>query len=168
MESEGCGFRHDGPIPAALAKAHPAVRRLLAYWQSIRPSPGTLPGRRDLDPAEIPELLAHLWLLDVERRPLRYRYRLVGGALVDAGLGVKRGDYFEEKVRSQDLPGLLAILNRVSEEGMIDWRRGPPSIDHDRFIARLERILLPMASDGTTVDVILGCTLFYWSDGRTA
>lgn len=166
MNTEGCRFRHDRPIPQDLAAAHPKVLHCLNYWQGLKPASGGLPGRRDLNPMAIPDLLPHLWLLDVKRQPKRYRYRLVGGALVDAGLGAKRGDYFDEKVRSQDLPALLAVLDQVSDQGMVDWRRGPPSIDHDRFIARLERVLLPLSSDGESIDVILGCTVFYWSDGR--
>lgn len=166
MDIEGCWFRHDQPIPQDLSTAHPKVQACLRYWQDIRPAGGGLPGRRDLDPMAVPGLLPHLWLLDIEPGPRRYRYRLVGGVLVDAGLGAKRGDYFEEKIRSQDLPALLDVLDRVSGERVIDWRRGPPSINHDRFIARLERILLPLASDGENVDIILGCTVFYWSDGR--
>lgn len=166
METECCWFPHDGPVPRDLSTAHPKIRRCLDYWQAIRPSGGGLPARRDLDPIAVPHLLPHLWLLDVEDAPRRYRYRLVGGSMVDAGLGVKRGDYFDETVRSEDLPGLLAILDRISEQRVIDWRRGPPALEHDRFVSRLERILMPLAADGDNVDIILGCTVFYWSDGR--
>jgi hypothetical protein len=33
-------------------------------------------------------------------------------------------------------------------------------------IAAIERVLMPLATDGLTVDVLLCMTLFYWSDGR--
>src|SRR3546814_18827524 len=58
--------------------AAPKIKALLAYWQSIHPAGGGLPGRRHLDPVDIPELLPNIWMIDVKRGPLRFRFRLVG------------------------------------------------------------------------------------------
>ena len=46
-------------------------------WLRISP-PGRLPGRQHVSPFDIVPLLPRVWLLDVVRDPLRFRYRLVG------------------------------------------------------------------------------------------
>src|SRR3546814_19581662 len=62
--------------------AAPKIKALLAYWQSIHPAGGGLPGRRHLDPIDIPELLPNIWMIDVKRGPLRFRLRPVGPEIV--------------------------------------------------------------------------------------
>src|SRR5947209_15482970 len=60
---------------------HPLVRRFYEYWASVAPADG-LPGRQHIEPEEIPALWSRMWLLDVSRDPLRYRYRLCGTEMV--------------------------------------------------------------------------------------
>src|SRR5258708_36707350 len=55
--------------------------RLYDYWVKIRPGGVALPGRQHLDPIEIPDLLPYFFLIDVEKEPLRFRYRVVGTTL---------------------------------------------------------------------------------------
>ena len=71
------------PTPFLLPEdAAPKIRALYAYWQAIHPEPDRLPGRQHLDPLDIPELLANIWMADVQREPLRFRFRLVGTEIV--------------------------------------------------------------------------------------
>src|SRR5260370_41126453 len=51
------------------------LARFFDYWLSIKPA-GGLPGRQHFDPLDIPHLMPRVWMLDVLREPLRYRYRL--------------------------------------------------------------------------------------------
>ncbi|MCC7046755.1 MAG: PAS domain-containing protein [Alphaproteobacteria bacterium] len=62
-------------LPEALRS--PILRKGLAYWQRIAGG-RRMPARKDLDPLDIPELLPHIMLKDVQREPLDFRYRLVG------------------------------------------------------------------------------------------
>lgn len=164
---EAAQFRPAESEPAAFA-AHPNVRECLAYWRQIRSEGETIPRRRDLDPAGMPKLLPHLWMLDVIRSPApRYRYRLIGGAIVEAGLPAKRGDWFDEAIPKHQSPELIALFDQVTAlPGLIDWRRGPPQISHSTYIAGIERLLLPLKGDGESIDIVLGCTVFHWTDGR--
>jgi len=63
---------------------HPKIARAFAYWRSIHPAPGVLPGRQHLDPMAIPDVLPGVWLLDVERAPLRRRSETSVAAFVGA------------------------------------------------------------------------------------
>ena len=143
----------------------PAVAAMYVYWRRIGP-PDRLPGRQHLDPAAIVPLLRHLWLLDVVRAPrsgLRwhFRYRLVGTEIAQ-GLGRDpTGVLFHEVwPRTVGRDGVYDDLLRVVEQREARFRRGPTLYDDTRSHKWVERILLPLARDGATIDMILGLTLF--------
>lgn len=56
------------------------LQRMLAYWQS-KCGGHAMPARTDIDPVEFAWALGNVNLLDVERNPLRFRYRLAGTRL---------------------------------------------------------------------------------------
>lgn len=146
---------------------HPKITRIIEHWRAIAPAPGRLPGRQHFDPIAVPDLLPHLWLIDVERRPaLRFRYRLIGTALIEAGVPMRRGDYFDEVTNQPAREEVASTLQSVVSDRRLDWRRGTPKVAHAKHVSELERVMLPLAADGETVDMLLGLTLFYWDDGR--
>jgi hypothetical protein len=62
----------------------PRIHRLNDYWERqkvIRGGP--LPHRSDIAPDQIRDLLPNTMIVDVERDPLRFRYRLVGTRVVE-------------------------------------------------------------------------------------
>lgn len=146
---------------------HARVTRLIEYWRTLVPGPGLLPARRHFDPMRVPELLPNIWLIDVVRgTPHRYRYRLIGAALIEAGAPIRPGLFIDEMGDSIDQSAAHATFDAVLDNRQPDWRRGPPIINHLKFVSALERVLLPLAEDGLTVDVILGMTVFYLLDGK--
>src|ERR1700681_3947345 len=64
-------------IPDDRSGWHPTVRRFYEYWLSVAPS-GRLPGRQHIHPEDLVTVLPRVWMLDVYRNPLRFRYRLAG------------------------------------------------------------------------------------------
>jgi hypothetical protein len=141
---------------------HPKIRRIHDYWQSLRPAEDMLPGRQHFDPLAVAPLLPNLRLIDVQRRPLRFRYRLVGTRIVDAHARDLTGLWLDE-VHPEFTPGsdLYREYIGVIESGRPSHRRGEPIfiVNADKF-AELERILLPLAQDGRTVDMLLAATVF--------
>lgn len=142
---------------------HPRVRALYEYWRSIHPGPGRLPGRAAVDPMAIPQLLPYIMLLDVVGQPPRFRYRLIGTRMVDA-LGTDfTGRWLDEAhVRPDGSLPVFPSYVRVATQGLHDWRRGAPHFAGylDRC-TELERIFLPLATDGKTVDMILAINVFF-------
>ena len=61
----------------------PRIHRLRSYWQSQGALRGGLPRRSDIAPGDIKDLLPNIMIVDVERDPLRFRYRLVGTRVVE-------------------------------------------------------------------------------------
>ncbi len=142
------------------------AKDLHAYWRNLAPGDGLLPGRRHVEPMDIPALLPHIWLMDIAGDPRDSRYRLIGTA-VTAGVGK---DYTGLTLRdahpaSADDPAALGFLKTVAETREPLWYRGPPRFQHQKDVAELENLVLPLASDGTTVDMLLGLSVFFRNDG---
>ena len=145
-------------LPAA---AHPKIAALYAYWQRITPGPGHLPGRQHMNPADIPSLLPNLWMLDVLEEPRRFRHRLIGTEINRRGFTVKNGEIIEPSPAQPGNPRPLKDLERVVAERTPVWFRGKPVASRDRFVSEIERLHLPLASNGSDVDVVLSLTVFY-------
>jgi hypothetical protein len=142
------------------------AKKLYAYWREVSPPGAGLPGRQHIDPLHIPGLLPFLWLMEVAPDPRDNRYRLIGTA-VTAGVGK---DYTgrplrEAHPRSADEPQAFQFLVEIAESRQPRWFRGKPRLDHYKDVAELENLILPLASDGQVVDVLLGMTKFYRVDG---
>ena len=132
---------------------------LLAYWRSITPADACLPGRQHFDPAKIPQLLSALWLLDVFHAPLRLRYRLISAAHVEVTGTDRTGMWYDEAHPAWQSSPLYAGLVEAAE-GRPAFHRGTPTIHVDKDFLLLETLLLPMARDGRTVDIILAGTVY--------
>lgn len=143
----------------------PQIRAILAYWQRISP-PGELPGRQHFDPADIPQLLPYVWLLDVlaaPETPLRYRFRvrLVGTHVASGFRRNVTGLFMDEAWNAVTEHGTYGHYVGVVERRQPSFRRGLPMFDPHRDYKWLERVLLPLARDGTHVDMILAMTVFF-------
>lgn len=141
---------------------------LLQYWRSRHRSGGGLPHRSDIDPIALarlaPALIPHLWLLDVWRNPYRFRYRLVGGALVEAGAPGRVGEFVDEVAGGVD-SSLHRNLVQVCEERRCNYRRGSPTLPHSTHVEQVERLSLPLVDDAGDVVMILSASLYRWQDG---
>jgi hypothetical protein len=142
------------------------IRRLYDYWRSIQPAPDRLPGRQHLEPLDLPELLQWLSLVEVVGEPPRFRYRLVGtgqARVMQCDLtGRWLDDGYEHNFRdTQDYAELVAVAG-----GEIRYSRRAPEHRIERSLAMMERLLLPLARDGATVDMVLAIAL-YAREGST-
>jgi hypothetical protein len=138
---------------------HAKIHSLFCYWHSLRPLSG-LPARKNFEPTDIPDLLADIWLIDVIPPTPRLRYRLVGTAIVEARGYNQTGTFLDEEVADFPRSQTYADIQKVLAGG-VSWRRGVPDKSHRlNDIHSLERIFLPLASDGTSVDIILALTVF--------
>jgi hypothetical protein len=157
-------FAFDGEPPA---DAHPKIAQLIRHVQGLAPAHGMLPGRQHFDPIRVPALLPHLWLVDVVRDdPRRYRVRLVGGGLIDAGTPIRQGKFLGDVTADNETRAFHELFDRILAAKHIDWRRGPSVVPHMKYVAGLERVLIPLAADGQAVDMLMCMTLFFWQDGR--
>ncbi len=131
---------------------------LLDYWLEKCAS-DHVPTRAALDPVEIPRLLPYVNLYDViwngGGEP-HFRFRLVGTNNVDLYGRDATGRSFEDAYKGETLNEQIQVFSEVAKAWtpILDRRRLP--IEGRDFI-NYERLLLPLSSDGETVDMIIGC-----------
>jgi len=152
-------------------EAHAKIVALHEYWRRAAPSPGRLPGRQHIDPVDIPTLLANLWMLDVvdesaDGHSRRFRFRLIGTALQRVGLAARVGDYVDQFIDERVRATALEELHRVVTMRSPVWFRGKAFMRHESKTFELERLLVPLAGDGTRVDIVLCLTVFYTTRGE--
>jgi hypothetical protein len=131
---------------------HETLRRMHDYWLS-KSQPGQLPGRRDIDPLDFPWALGLVCLLDVERDPIRFRYRLDGTIIAD-----RHGEDFTGRTTDEVRPGFYADMLHKHFCEVLQSRQ--PSLY--RIVIRQDgqtktylRLALPLADDGASVSKIL-------------
>lgn len=140
---------------------HPKIKALVDYWLSIHPDKG-LPGRQHFDPRDIPTLLSNIWLVDVFQEPLRFRFRLFGTRIVDYAGEDNTGKWLDERWPDFDAEVLKAVIDSKQPS----WSRGASVFRPEKDYYELERVRLPLARDGETVDMILVLTVFFDRDGK--
>jgi hypothetical protein len=120
-----------------------------------------------VDPADIPDLLPNIRLVEVHRDPLRFRYRLLGSR-VDVVHGRSLTNAWLDDVHGGHPNGaaLLDEYRRVVETGQPSWRRGTPHVVPEPECATVEVLRLPLARDGRTVDMLLCLNLYFGAAGR--
>jgi len=132
----------------------PGLRQLRAYWEERR-SGCFAPARRSIDPVDLACVLGDVALIEVERDPLRFRYRLHGTNLVKR-TNVDMTGRSTEEVRDPEFRRLLReILTEVyasqrpwQARANRSWLKGPGDF---------EVLLLPLSEDGESVTMILSC-----------
>ncbi len=146
---------------------NPRLVRLYDYWRVLPRQGRTLPPRAAFDAFDIPAMLGSLWLLDIEREPVRLRYRLFGTHIVLAIGSDVTGAYLDEMPMSEAGRATLFARMAVSiERGLATHARARPILNHGENWAEIETLILPLASDGETPDILLCGSIFYRLDGR--
>ena len=139
----------------APAAAKRATEELFSYWASRRES-GRLPGRRHIHPADFKRHLPTVSLIDV-RRGLQRRYRL---RLAGTGLYGVYGGEITGKPLEDVYPDPVCAYWRAELDKVVDARR--PAVGFHNLAWRgaahlsIMWLRLPLASDGSEVDMILG------------
>lgn len=136
----------------------PTVRGVFDYWQRRRGA-RAMPARADIQPADIPRLLRHVYLLDVLPAPRDFRFRLIGTGIIERygedHTGKRIGEVFAEPTLSlaRRLFATAADEQRpVRASGPVAWRND----EHVTF----ELVALPLAEDGGGVNMIFGAMVF--------
>lgn len=112
------------------------------------------PSRADIDPTEIRALLPNVFLVERLGDPPRYRYRLVGTTVVKEFGEEITGRYLDEVDFDRVTASVVSEYDRAAKERQpiaSKWAYKKLSGRHMEY----ERLILPLSSDGRTVDMFL-------------
>ena len=153
-------------IPDDRSNWHPLVSDFYDYWLRIAP-PGRLPGRRHIVAEDIARLWSRVWMLDVFRAPLRYRYRLCGTEMVRS-LGREVTGRWLDEVHPQLVanPESRERFRFMAETARPTWRRCPPLWTRDPDHRTIETCIVPLAEDGSAVDKMLAVSVLFDAAGK--
>jgi hypothetical protein len=130
----------------------------LDYWDSKRAG-RRMPARRDIEPTEILDLLPYVVLIDVEREPLDFRYRLVGTAVAARFGHDYTGAHFSALPQQGRGSEAWNTAVRILEE------KRPivshiPYVGFNRWVQNYRDISMPLSENNDTVNMIFGVLQF--------
>lgn len=133
----------------------PSFAGLFRLWDAKR-GERAMPARSDFDPAELKPWLGRVNLLDVlPGPPMDFRYRLCGTRTVEEYGVDLTGKCFSEAVYVGTPVTALAAMAEFVRIGKPRYRNDPIR-DPQGYAVMRERLYLPLAGNGRTVDMILG------------
>lgn len=140
-------------------------RWLFDYWLG-RHRNGLLPGRGHIDPLDFPQLLGRIYLVEVIREDgaLRFRFRLWGSKIRGIFGHDHTGHWLEDIAAPGTLADIRAALAACTMEARPFFWRRPMMVDSAEYAAT-RRLVLPLAADGETVDMLLGLIVEDWREG---
>ncbi|HJT15257.1 MAG TPA: PAS domain-containing protein [Dongiaceae bacterium] len=128
------------------------LRRLFAYWAEKR-GDRRFPTKAEIDPVEFPYILGYVTLVDVEREPRRYRFRLDGSILVALSGTDYTGRYLDELPGEQYVAFIRETYDRVVDSGEPYRYRKNGLFDQQHFSE--ETIILPLGDSPPQVDMLV-------------
>ncbi len=115
---------------------------------------GALPARADFTPPEMRDFLSDLYMVDVARGG-RFRFRLIGTAITQRTGRDVTGKYFDQVYAPDALENFAASFHWIARHKLPLRSYGTMNFTDQDYLS-FEALEVPLASDGITVDIILG------------
>jgi hypothetical protein len=132
----------------------PRIHRFHDYWRARRSAEHAIPLRSAFDPTELRELLPNIVIIQVERAPLRFRYRLVGTRVVEFNKLDFTGLYLGAIGWQEEQQIVDTCVDVVSSKqplcGFYSWTL------KNGAMGKCEFGIFPFSQDGKTVTQIFG------------
>jgi hypothetical protein len=152
--------------PFAPGTLHARLDALYRYWLALPRPAGPLPTRAAFDPFAVREAIGSIWMLDIQREPFRLRYRLQGTRIVDAVGRDETGRWLDELVvADRSRPVDAARLRESALDGLATHARTRPLLAAGSGWSAVESLMLPLAADGRTPDILLCASVYFGADG---
>jgi hypothetical protein len=135
---------------------HPRFSRVRAYLET-KTAGKRMAARHDIDPIEVPDVLAFINLIDVswsEPEVPRFRFRLLGTRQIRYAGGDFTGKWVEETLSGSSASAAIAAMRRVAVERRPIFGRFAMPVDGREFVTT-ERLMFPLSPDDETVNMLL-------------
>lgn len=141
----------------------PVLAPTLVYWMEKRRADG-LPARADIDPVDIPDLLPHIGLIDVDGPPRRFRYRLVGSYMATLFGRAYQGTYLDESKHGRYREFLEDLYSSAVDGRQPILSEAVFGYTTDREVT-IRRLILPLAeTPHGPVNMLLFANTFHAPD----
>lgn len=136
------------------------LAELHRLWRDKQALRGALPARADFSPAEMRSFITDLYMVDVlpglpGAAAARFRYRLIGTAITARTERDVTGRFFDEIYGADTLENFSASFHWIARHKLPLRSYGTMDFSNKGFLA-FEALEVPLASDDSTVDIILG------------
>lgn len=135
-----------------------SLREVLLYWDSLRRG-RPLPGWRDIDPVDLRRHLPIVWSWKFDRAADLFTGRLAGEAITAVFGESLRNRTLEDFFKDRSYEDIRKQFRRVVDEPALYVGRGAV-FDYAGRYGSGERIIMPLADDGTHADGLLGATTY--------
>ncbi len=144
----------DGNEYVDVSELHdPSLCRLHAEWQKRR-NGRAFPSRGDFDPIDMKYILGKLSLIEVHRHPLRFFFRVHAGKAAEHLSFDLTGKFLDDYPDRKHRDLIRDHFIRVVAEGVpLLVRRDAQATDN--HLLHCEGIVLPLATDGRSVDMLM-------------
>ncbi|MEQ9333083.1 PAS domain-containing protein [Thalassobaculum sp.] len=138
----------------------PVLSGILQAWTRLR-GDRAMPMPGDIDPVDLPrDVLPHLLLVDVEHAPsLRFRWRLIGTYATRILGRDMTGRYWDEIYDERTFQRIAVGLQWVLRH-RVPVRTLGTAPDASEHFVRSESAIMPLSSDGRTIDRMLGAVVY--------
>lgn len=139
---------------------NPTLLKFLDYWRS-KCRDGRLPARADIDPVDIHDMLPGIIIIELieDAGRTRYRFRLFGTQHVEFNQRDLTGQCIDEVFGPEDAAKTEAAYARIVKTREPHYWRTHMMMPGREFV-HYERVMVPLASDGETVDMLIGMFVF--------
>ena len=138
----------------SLTFTEPSYEKLLQLWRD-KTGDRAMPRRSEMTPRDLKDVLRHLILLErVERRPSRYRIRLLGTSLTQLA-GDRTGRMIEEFVPAEHLPRWVCCGDLILDGGQPMRFLGRVHLQGKEYL-NAENLFVPLADDNDQPTFVMG------------
>ncbi|HVM83301.1 MAG TPA: PAS domain-containing protein [Candidatus Binatia bacterium] len=136
----------------------PTLSRFFQYYLEKRRG-RDFPARADIDPCDFPYALGDITLIDVRYDPLKFFFRLDGSRHVERFGFDMTGRSLDEFPYPEMRQAIFDSYRDVIDHR--EPRRYFRDLESSGRWFRYETLLLPLSSDGTTIDMIISAISFH-------
>ncbi len=135
---------------------HPSSLELYSYWNARRGAKAA-PYRSEIEPADIRDILADIFILDVEG-PENYVWRLAGTRLCTLHCRELKGRNFLSDWTGDTAEPMRTLLRTVVEKNLVAVIEITGRNTRNQSI-EMEMVLMPLHVEGSSQLRVLGCLL---------
>jgi len=140
---------------APFVPTNPKLLDFYALWRG-KCSGGRLPARTDFTLEDLRPYIGRIAILDVIDGGRDFRFRLYGTQIAEEYKGEMTGKSVTA-FRANFFAAIVPGYRRAVETRQPHY--DAPEIDDALMLYKWERLVVPLASDGTTIDMIMVCSI---------